>query len=100
MAQLVRTNVVAWSLQAKRKFSADMCANSQTANFGNPIVGFLPLMFVFVGWYANIKLFGLIPEAGTIIIIGTVLAWIDPTTRGKVCCCGLQTRGRILCQWP
>eukprot|EP00283_Hemiselmis_rufescens_P021848 CAMPEP_0173438638 /NCGR_PEP_ID=MMETSP1357-20121228/20522_1 /TAXON_ID=77926 /ORGANISM="Hemiselmis rufescens, Strain PCC563" /LENGTH=636 /DNA_ID=CAMNT_0014403947 /DNA_START=20 /DNA_END=1927 /DNA_ORIENTATION=- len=53
-----------------------------TACLGQPIVGFLPLLFVFIGWFAHIKIGGVVPEALTVILLGTVLGWIDPITRG------------------
>jgi AGZA family xanthine/uracil permease-like MFS transporter len=52
-----------------------------TGNFGQPIVGFLPLLFIFIGWYAQVKLLGCLPPAFTAMAIGTALAWIDPVTR-------------------
>jgi hypothetical protein len=55
--------------------------NEVIGSFGQPIIGFLPLLFLFIGWFANVKLGGFIPPAFTVIAIGTILAWIDPVTR-------------------
>mmetsp|Transcript_30722 Transcript_30722/g.75375 ORF Transcript_30722/g.75375 Transcript_30722/m.75375 type:complete len:685 (-) Transcript_30722:473-2527(-) len=51
-------------------------------NFAQPIVGFLPLLFLWVGWHAGVKVLSVIPPPFTVMAVGTVLAWIDPVTRG------------------
>eukprot|EP00232_Nephroselmis_pyriformis_P030957 CAMPEP_0182861686 /NCGR_PEP_ID=MMETSP0034_2-20130328/5634_1 /TAXON_ID=156128 /ORGANISM="Nephroselmis pyriformis, Strain CCMP717" /LENGTH=596 /DNA_ID=CAMNT_0024993643 /DNA_START=36 /DNA_END=1826 /DNA_ORIENTATION=+ len=50
-------------------------------NFAQPIVGFLPILFVFIGWGAKVKIGGFVPEAFTVIAVGTIVAWIDPVMR-------------------
>ncbi|CAN0017419.1 unnamed protein product [Ascophyllum nodosum] len=49
------------------------------APFGAPLVGFLTITFVFLGWYANVRLgWGRykIPEALQVILVGVALGWI------------------------
>jgi adenine/guanine/hypoxanthine permease len=49
-----------------------------TASIAAPIVGYYAIMFVFLGWYSNVRVplgFCRMPEALQVILVGAILGW-------------------------
>jgi adenine/guanine/hypoxanthine permease len=50
-----------------------------TASIAAPIVGYYAIIFVFLGWYSNVRMplgFCRMPEALQVILVGAALGWI------------------------
>jgi adenine/guanine/hypoxanthine permease len=57
-----------------------------TASIAAPIVGYYTIMFVFIGWYAGVRVgYGnyRCPEALQVILVGAALGWITGLNKGS-----------------
>jgi AGZA family xanthine/uracil permease-like MFS transporter len=57
-----------------------------TASIAAPIVGYMAILFVFLGWYAGVRVgYGSfrLPEALQVILVGVILGWATGLNKGQ-----------------
>lgn len=69
-----------------------------TASIAAPIVGYYAIMFMFLGWYSNVRVplgFCRMPEALQVILVGAILGWATGYNKGST----VQDAAKLVKWW-